>query len=66
MDPLPAVVVRTSDPAPLVESQEDGSFVLTFEDVGVAVLLDADQLHGLVRNALGSQLTSEKDLEETE
>lgn len=55
MDPLPNVVVRTSSP-PMFSLQEDGQWILEFEDAGVAVILSAEQARRINDDYLSQKL----------
>ena len=55
MDPLPNVVVRTTE-FPSLCRQVDGSWVLEFGDAGVAVLLTTEQLRSAVDDFLAQRL----------
>ncbi len=55
MDPLPNVTVCTAE-APLLSLQDDGRWVLEFEDAGVAVILESAQVRSIVDSFLSQQL----------
>lgn len=53
---------------PLVEAQDDGSFVVEFEDAGTSVRLSVEQLDALISRALAAKMLDpdEEDRRERE
>lgn len=52
---MTAVTITTTG-VPIVENQEDGTYLLEFDDASTSVLLTEAQLDGLVSRALAAKL----------